>query len=218
MGLAVGGSIVWGIQAPPPAWYRVEHTADWFVAAFTGLLVLVTAFLVLSTNKLWKSDERRFALEQRPWLQATVDLQHGPIMRPNERLMLAVQLMVRNAGKSPALAASIVVNWVPYSQLNSIQSSHAVPVTKEATGDVMFPGEEDTSVFYPWMPAKAYDEPGNGRYNSLLAISLYYRDGVGQQYRTTVFYTLFASRIPTADQLVGLHEISFRRLNATVAT
>ena len=62
IGAALAGSVVWSIQAPPPEWYHVDHFADWFVAAFTGLLVLVTLFLVISTNKLWQSDERGSSL------------------------------------------------------------------------------------------------------------------------------------------------------------
>jgi hypothetical protein len=35
--------------------YFLDHLPDWFVAAFTGLLVYVTARLVGSTNKLWEA-------------------------------------------------------------------------------------------------------------------------------------------------------------------
>jgi hypothetical protein len=44
----------------PTKWYRtfLDHTPDWFVAAFTGLLVYVTYRLVNSTNRLWEAGHR----------------------------------------------------------------------------------------------------------------------------------------------------------------
>jgi hypothetical protein len=51
-----------------PAWIGpiwegfLEHAPDWFVAAFTGLLVFVTWRLVTSTNKLWKAGERQIEI------------------------------------------------------------------------------------------------------------------------------------------------------------
>lgn len=45
-------------------WYDtfLNHTPDWFVAAFTALLTFVTYRLVTSTNKLWEAGERQIAL------------------------------------------------------------------------------------------------------------------------------------------------------------
>lgn len=41
-------------------WYDtfLEHTPDWFVAIFTGILTFVTWRLVKSTNKLWEAADR----------------------------------------------------------------------------------------------------------------------------------------------------------------
>ena len=45
-------------------WYStfLDHTPDWFVAIFTGLLAVVTLLLVRSTNKLWDAGERQLRL------------------------------------------------------------------------------------------------------------------------------------------------------------
>src|SRR5437764_10063020 len=105
IGLAVGGSLVWAIQSPPPEWYRLEHVADWFVASFTGLLAYVTFRLVMSTNRLWKESERQYKLSEdtaRRQLRAYVHPREASLVTFERGLPLYVMIPLFNTGQTPA--------------------------------------------------------------------------------------------------------------------
>jgi hypothetical protein len=93
--------------------------ADWFVAAFTGLLAFVTYRLVTSTNRLWQ-ETRRAATKQE---QDTRILQRAyisvepqgiePFLDGSDRLVPSVS--IRNAGNLPAAH----VSWSIHREISS---------------------------------------------------------------------------------------------------
>ena len=120
-GFVLGGSFVWSFQPPPPAWYHIEHAADWFVAAFTFMLVVVTGGLVWSTNRLWLAGERQYALAgvtaQRQ-LRAYISLKSARLdgFKVGSDPIATIEFI--NGGQTPAhdvtLMLTIAVDDAPY--------------------------------------------------------------------------------------------------------
>lgn len=105
--------------------YFLDHLPDWFVAAFTGLLVYVTLLLVKSTNRLWEAGERQIKVaersaeasktaaevanqnliaSQRAWIKGgRMYISTGVIFDANGALNTSVMFEMSNVGNAPAL-------------------------------------------------------------------------------------------------------------------
>ena len=153
-------------------WYQtfLDHAPDWFVAIFTGLLVIVTIRLVQSTNKLWAAGERQIAVAekgadaardaadiavttlrstQRAWLKVKVSLSNGPlIFYEDGSASLNFSFVITNVGNAPA------INIRPYAWLVPIKGkggfhwegqarrSAEVKATPVYGGFALFPNDE----------------------------------------------------------------------------
>ena len=191
IGAALAGSLVWSFQAPPPEWYHVEHLADWFVAVFTGLLVMETLFLVISTNKLWKSDERRFGLEQRPWLSLSLDAPRG-FYCDGQTVVLEFSVIGGNIGKTPAFDVHVLsdahVEGVSSIAMADLQTA---PRPERGKGDVLFPGQQlDPPAHKLVFKISDIKEDPGFSFVASIAVCVFYEDSAGRDCRTGVVYLL----------------------------
>ncbi|CAN5688891.1 hypothetical protein BH10PSE6_BH10PSE6_47990 [soil metagenome] len=89
-------------------WYDtfLDHTPDWFVAAFTAVLSVITFLLVRSTNRLWEAGERQLGLAERQFVttnrpRVTVQFIQGPLTY-TESGRVGAAVTVANIGPSDA--------------------------------------------------------------------------------------------------------------------
>jgi hypothetical protein len=157
LGVALAGSLAWFLQSQQPGhhWYDTftEHTPDWFVAAFTGLLAFVTYRLVQSTNKLWEAGERQITAAQKAADAATASAEFIPRV---ERAYLTgggdveirsngqrfFRLEVANYGKTPAFLRHFDVRFATLAEVNA----KALPVESLWPFDDRIPADNKTKV------------------------------------------------------------------------
>lgn len=228
LAVAIGATFTWGLQEPPPEWFQpfLSQMANWVVAAFTGLLAYITYRLVQSTNKLWATDERRFALEQRPWLQVVVDPKAtfmdaesgaGPTAAIR---VVGIGIVVQNVGKTPAFHVVPTVALCTGDRTEEVKR-HQSDVPSLA-GDTMFPGKSLRFSFDPSISRKEIEEFESPHIAGLfgrmaVVVNVHYRDGTGRTCQTALVYSFFVStsRAPNG----AASTVALDRVNAeTVAT
>lgn len=97
-------------------WYDTfgDRPTDWLLVLFNFLLVIVTAALVISTNKLWDAGERQLSHSQKAsqqQLRAYVLVQTGAV-RLNfnaQGSSFSVRVEIKNFGQTPAYSHS---TWI----------------------------------------------------------------------------------------------------------
>jgi hypothetical protein len=104
------------------------------VGSFTGLLVLVTGWLVWATVNLWKASIEA----DRPWV--------GPVTVATcpERNPLSATIVIRNTGRRPALQMRIAHRWVLLDQ----NTAPTIPDPRGGVAKALFPNADD--FYYPF--------------------------------------------------------------------
>ena len=171
MCVALGSTFTWSLQSPPPGWYApfLEHLADWFVAAFTGLLAFVTYRLVESTNRLWQAGERQLSIAKetaeaatvaakvaektlattnRPWLSVKANLSSSLDRDKRNNPRVKVSFNINNLGNSPAInifvEAKIAVTTGDAIQLQKDIADDYGRFDRKHLGFTLFPNESRT--------------------------------------------------------------------------
>jgi hypothetical protein len=145
------------------------------VGSFTGLLVLVTGWLVWATVKLWKASIEA----DRPWV-GTVTV--GP---DSERNPLRAEIVIRNTGRTPALQMRVAHRGV----LLERGAVPAVPDPRNEISKALFPHAED--FYYPLhgsAPFTAAEREGfeTGTHVLWLIARIEYLDGLGRPHHTNI--------------------------------